>query len=100
MTNVSFDVRRSETLGIIGRNGSGKSTLLEIICGILKPTSGSVEVNGRVSALLELGAGFNPEFAGRQNVYINGAIFGLTGDDIEVRFDDIEAASLTFHKST
>ena len=93
LTDVSFDVSKGETLGIIGRNGSGKSTLLQILCGILQPTSGVVEVNGRVSALLELGAGFNPEFSGRQNVYINGAILGLTHDDIEVRFDDIEATS-------
>ena len=91
LTNISFDVRKGETLGIIGQNGSGKSTLLQIICGILQPTSGSVEVNGRVSALLELGAGFNPEFTGRQNVYINAGILGLTHKDIEARFDDIAA---------
>ena len=89
LTDVSFDVRRRETLGIIGRNGSGKFTLLQILCGILQPTSGSVEVNGRVSALLELGAGFNPEFSGHQNVYINSAILGLKHEEIEARFDDI-----------
>ena len=89
LTDVSFDVSKGETLGIIGRNGSGKSTLLQIICGILQPTSGSVEVNGRVSALLELGAGFNPEFTGRQNVYINGSILGLAHEEIENRFDEI-----------
>ena len=89
LTDVSFDVKKGETLGIIGRNGSGKSTLLQILCGILQPTSGSVEVNGRVSALLELGAGFNPEFSGRQNVFINGAILGLTHEEIEARFNDI-----------
>ena len=89
LTNVSFNVKRGEMLGIIGQNGSGKSTLLQIICGILQPTSGSVEINGRVSALLELGAGFNPEFTGRQNVYINSAILGLKHEEIEARLDDI-----------
>lgn len=89
LTNVSFDVRKGETLGIIGRNGSGKSTLLQTICGILQPTSGSIEVNGRISALLELGAGFNPEFTGRQNVYINGAILGLKHEVIDACFDEI-----------
>ncbi len=91
LNSVSFDVERGETVGIIGRNGSGKSTLLQIICGILKPTLGSVEVAGRISALLELGAGFNPEFTGRQNVYINAAILGLTHEEIEARFDEIAA---------
>ena len=91
LTDISFDVKRGETLGIIGKNGSGKSTLLQIICGTLQPTSGSIEVEGRVSALLELGAGFNPEFTGRQNLYINGAILGLKHEEIELRFDDITA---------
>ena len=89
LTNVSFNVKRGEMLGIIGQNGSGKSTLLQIICGILQPTSGSIEINGRVSALLELGAGFNLEFTGRQNVYVNSAILGLKHEEIEARFDDI-----------
>jgi teichoic acid transport system ATP-binding protein len=91
LNNVSFDVKRGETAGIIGRNGSGKSTLLQIICGILQPTSGSVEVSGKVSALLELGAGFSPEFTGRQNVFINAAILGMNHEQTEARFDDIAA---------
>jgi len=91
LTNVSFDVKRGETVGIIGRNGSGKSTLLQVVCGILQPTSGSVDVNGRISALLELGAGFNPEFTGRENIYINATILGLRHEEIKARFGDIAA---------
>lgn len=93
LKDVSFDIRKGETVGIIGRNGSGKSTLLQLICGILKPTSGTVEVNGRVSALLELGAGFNPEFSGRENVYFQGALMGFTHSQMDDRFDDIAAFS-------
>jgi len=89
LRDVSFDVRRGEMLGIIGRNGSGKSTLLQLICGILKPTSGSVVVNGRISALLELGAGFNPEFTGRENVYFHGALLGFSAAQMNERFDAI-----------
>ena len=91
LRDVSFDIKKGETVGIIGRNGSGKSTLLQLICGILKPTSGSVQVNGRVSALLELGAGFNPEFTGRENVYFQGVIMGLGKEEMDKRFDDIAA---------
>ena len=91
LKDISFEVTKGETFGIIGRNGSGKSTLLQIICGIMQPSSGNVEVNGRVSALLELGAGFNPEFTGRENVYNNGSILGLTHDEIDNRFDEIAA---------
>lgn len=86
LSDVSFDIRKGETVGIIGRNGSGKSTLLQLICGILKPTSGSVTVHGRVSALLELGAGFNPEFTGQENVYFQGAIMGLSEAEMDARF--------------
>ena len=89
--DVSFEIKKGETVGIIGRNGSGKSTLLQLICGILKPTSGTVSVTGRISALLELGAGFNPEFTGRENAYFQGAVVGLTKKEIDNRFDDIAA---------
>jgi len=91
LQDVSFEIKKGETVGIIGRNGSGKSTLLQLICGILKPTSGSVKVNGRISALLELGAGFNPEFTGRENAYFQGAVMGLTKEEMDGRFDDIAA---------
>jgi lipopolysaccharide transport system ATP-binding protein len=91
LRDVSFDVRKGEAVGIIGRNGSGKSTLLQVICGIIKPTTGSVTVNGRISALLELGAGFNPEFTGRENVYFQGALMGFTATQMAARFDDIVA---------
>ncbi|WP_028320458.1 ABC transporter ATP-binding protein [Desulfatiglans anilini] len=91
LRDVSFTVYAGETVGIVGRNGSGKSTLLQLICGILEPSSGVVSVSGRVSALLELGAGFNPDFTGRQNVYLNGAILGLRSDEMTRRLDDIAA---------
>ncbi len=87
--DVSFDVERGQTVGIIGRNGSGKSTLLQIICGTLTPTEGTVEVNGRVAALLELGSGFNPEFTGRENVYLNGSVYGLSRDQIDGKMKEI-----------
>jgi lipopolysaccharide transport system ATP-binding protein len=91
LRDVSFDVKKGETIGIIGQNGSGKSTLLQMICGTLTPTSGSIQTKGRVAALLELGAGFNPDFTGRENVYMNASILGLTKEEIDTRFDDIAA---------
>jgi ABC-type polysaccharide/polyol phosphate transport system ATPase subunit len=87
--DVTFDVKRGETFCVIGENGSGKSTLLQIVAGILRPTSGTVEVIGRVAALLELGSGFNPEFTGRDNVYLNGSILGLSNAQIDRRYKDI-----------
>jgi lipopolysaccharide transport system ATP-binding protein len=91
LNDVSFDVRKGETVGIIGRNGSGKSTLLQIICGTLTPTGGIVETRGRIAALLELGSGFNPEFTGRENVYLNASVLGLNNEEIDARFNDITA---------
>jgi lipopolysaccharide transport system ATP-binding protein len=89
--DVSFEVKRGETFCIVGENGSGKSTLLQMVAGILHPTAGTVAIHGRVSALLELGAGFNPEFSGRDNVYLNGSILGLTTRQIDQRYKDIAA---------
>lgn len=89
LQDVSFDVRRGEAVGIIGRNGSGKSTLLQIITGTLAPSTGEVETRGRIAALLELGSGFNPDFTGRENVYLNGALLGFDRRQIDERFDAI-----------
>jgi lipopolysaccharide transport system ATP-binding protein len=89
LKDVSFEIRKGETVGIIGRNGSGKSTLLQMICGTLNPTVGNIQTTGRIAALLELGSGFNPEFTGRENVFLNGAILGLSRDEIQARFNEI-----------
>ena len=91
LRDVSFSVRRGETVGVIGRNGSGKSTLLKLLCGTLTPTTGTLAVRGRVAALLELGTGFNPEFTGRENVYLNAAILGLDDAEIERYLPEILA---------
>lgn len=89
LSNVSFDILAGETVGVIGRNGSGKSTLLQLICGTLSSTSGAVTVKGRVAALLELGAGFNPEFSGIENVYMNASIFGVSRSKVDEKLDSI-----------
>ena len=91
LEKVSFEIRKGETVGIIGSNGAGKSTLLQLICNTLNPTVGELDINGRVAALLELGAGFNPDFTGRENVYMNAAIMGLTRTEIDSCYDEIVA---------
>jgi lipopolysaccharide transport system ATP-binding protein len=91
LKDVSFEIARGETVGIVGRNGSGKSTLLQIICGTLSATAGTVETNGRIAALLELGSGFNPEFSGRDNVFMNASLLGLEHHETAARFDQIAA---------
>ena len=89
LDNISFDVKRGECVGIVGKNGSGKSTLLQIIASTLSPTSGTIEFNGKVAALLELGSGFNPEFTGRENIYMNAMILGLSRAEIDEQYDEI-----------
>jgi lipopolysaccharide transport system ATP-binding protein len=91
LKGVSFEIKKGETVGIIGHNGSGKSTLLQLICGTLNPTGGNVQTNGRIAALLELGSGFNPEFTGRENVFMNATVLGLSQKEIDARLDSILA---------
>nr|WP_295769403.1 ABC transporter ATP-binding protein [Rhodoferax sp.] len=91
LRDVSFDVKKGECFGILGRNGAGKSTLLQLLCGTLTPTQGHIEMHGRVAALLELGAGFNPEFTGVENVYLNASVLGLSTSEIDTKFDSIVA---------
>ncbi|HEX8536303.1 MAG TPA: ABC transporter ATP-binding protein, partial [Cystobacter sp.] len=93
LRGINLTIPRGKTVGIVGRNGSGKSTLLKLITGIYSPTSGSVEINGRISALLDLGAGFHPDFSGRENIFINGVILGLSRAEIRERMDGIIAFS-------
>ena len=90
LRDVSFEVKQGETVGIIGRNGSGKSTLLQMICGTLNPTSGRIQSNGRIAALLELGSGFNPEFTGLENIYMNARILGLSTQEVDEKLDEIK----------
>src|SRR5713226_3231867 len=91
LRDISFNLERGEVLGLVGPNGCGKSTLLQIVCGILPPTNGRVVTQGRIAALLELGAGFNPEFTGRENVFLNGEIMGLSRAEMETNFPRIAA---------
>jgi len=89
LTDICFNIKKGTVVGLVGENGSGKSTLLKLLTGIIYPDSGEIKINGKVSSLLELGAGFHPDFSGRENIYTNASIFGLTGKQIDQKFDRI-----------
>ena len=89
LNNLSFDIKKGETVGVIGRNGAGKSTILKLICRVTAPTKGNIYLNGRITSMLEVGTGFHPELTGRENVYLNGAILGMTKAEIDKKFDEI-----------
>ncbi len=89
LTDISMEIEKGERIGIIGHNGAGKSTLLKIMCGVMKPTKGTITVNGDIAPLMELGAGFDPEFSGQENIFLNGAIMGRSKEFLEMKYDDI-----------
>ena len=93
LNNLSFDIKKGDIVGVIGKNGAGKSTLLKILSQITKPTSGRIEINGRIASLLEVGTGFHPELTGRENIYLNGTILGMTRKEVKAKFDEIVAFS-------
>ena len=104
LRDINLSIKKGETVGFVGQNGAGKSTILKVITGVLTPTSGTVEVNGRIASLLELGAGFNPEMTGVENIYMNGVVMGLSREEMDAKVDDIiafaNAEGLTAHANS